>query len=78
MSTLSYGRRAYQAGDRRVKGSYVSKRTGERTSRTRLVKGTVGAMAGKAVWQRAAVRVEDEAPKIAERVLFEALREVLG
>lgn len=78
MSTLSYGRSAYQAGDRRVKGTYVSKRTGERTARTRLVKGTVGAAAGKGVWQRAAVKVERDAPDIAERVVFEALREVLG
>lgn len=78
MRTLTSGRKAYQPGDRRVKGSYVSKRTGERTLRHRRVKGVVGATTGHGTFDTAADRIESAAPEIVAVATYEALREVVG
>lgn len=77
MQTLTSGRNAYQPGDRRVKGSYVSKRTGERKLRTRKVKGVVGATRGKGTWDDGFDAIERATPDLIEESLYEALKGVV-
>lgn len=75
---LEAGRKAYQAGDARVKGTYVSKKTGERRTRTRKVRRNIGATQGKGTWSDVAGVVDRKAPAAfaAERV--KAINKILS
>ena len=53
MRVLESGRNAYAAGDRRVSGSRVSKKTGERTTKTRKVKRAGAGTGGRGTWSDA-------------------------
>ena len=77
MQTLTSGRKAYRPGDRRVKGSYVSKRTGERKLRTRKIKGTVGSTRGKDTWDDGFDAIARAAPEVVEESVYEALKGVI-
>lgn len=62
MRVLQDGRQSYAKGDRRQSGTYVSKKTGERTLKTRKVKRDTAASAGKGTWVDAEVLMHDAAP----------------
>ena len=57
MRVLESGRQAYAAGDRRISGTYTSKKTGERRTKTRKVKHATGATEGKNTWTHAVERM---------------------
>lgn len=63
MRVLEQGRQQYAAGDRRQSGTYASKRTGLTTAKTRKVKRSTGATAGKGTWTDATRVMEREMPK---------------
>lgn len=75
---LEAGRKAYKAGDQRVKGTYRSKKTGEVRTRYRKVKRSVGAQAGKGTWADIADVIDKKGPAAyaAERV--KAINKILS
>lgn len=62
MRVLSDGRNAYGAGDKRVSGVRLSKRTNDYALKYRKVKGNVGATQPKGTWRRAKDALADKAP----------------
>ena len=58
MRVLQEGRTAYNAGDKRRKGSYTSKKTGLKTDRFRKVKRNIGATKPKDTWSDASEIME--------------------
>lgn len=74
MSVLSFGRKGYAAGDSRASGTYTSKRTGERKTKTRKVSRSLGATRGKGTWGDAELLLERDAPRAVERAVVKVAR----
>lgn len=79
MRVLEDGRQAYQAGDKRRKGTYKSKKTGLVTERFRTVKRSGGATRGKGTWSDASELMAENVPgRIHRVVVVGALRRHIG
>lgn len=75
---LEVGRRAYQAGDARAKGTYTSKKTGERRTRYRKVKRNIGATSGKGTWSDVSRVVDVKAPAAFAEERVRAISKILS
>ena len=78
MRVLEQGRQSYATGDRRASGSYVSKKTGERKTRTRKVKRNTKATAGKGTWSDAVALMQARVGKRVDDQVHEAIRRHIG
>ena len=78
MRVLEQGRQSYAAGDRRSSGSYVSKKTGERKTRTRKVKRNTKATAGKGTWSDAVRLMQGRVGKRVDDQVVDAIRSHIG
>lgn len=72
MRVLEQGRAAYQSGDRRVGGTYITKRTGEVRTKYRKVKRTMGATQGKGTWTDAEAIMAAKMPPRYHSLILEA------
>ena len=71
---LEDGRKAYRAGDSRVSGVRLRKRTNDYVLKTRGVKRNVGATKAKHTFSRIAARAEVDIVKLADAELAKALK----
>ena len=78
MSILENGRKAYVAGEQRLKKKYVSKKTGEVKLRMATVKRAAGAQAGKGTWTRATAQITDTYMQVAADTLHRILMDTFG
>ena len=74
LRVLEDGRKAYRAGDSRVSGVRLRKRTNDYVLKTRGVKRNVGATKAKHTFSRIAARAEVDIVKIADAELAKALK----
>lgn len=77
MTVLSDGRKEHAAGDRRQSGTYVSKKTGEVRFKSRKVKRTTKASAGRGTWERAKSAITASAPSRVAQALHEGIANAL-
>jgi hypothetical protein len=75
MRVLESGRNSYAAGDRRVSGSRVRKKDGQRVAKTRKVKGNVGATKGKGTWADAETLIDAHAARAINDALVQVALE---
>lgn len=78
MAILQSGRKAYVAGEQRVRKRYKSKKTGEVKLRTSTVGRAVGAQPGKGTWTRASAEIRAEYLTIAGQTLHKILVRTFG
>ncbi len=78
MRVLEDGRKAYNAGDYRVKKIGKARKNGFSTVSSVQVAGRVGATRGKRTWSNAARDIRDEYMKVAERALSKVLMRYYG
>ena len=77
MRVLEDGRKAHAAGGMRVKGRYVSKKTGQVTNRMAKVNRQIHPYPGKGTWTNAERAIERNMVRHADSVLFERAKKSL-
>lgn len=78
MRVLEAGRKSYNAGDARVKGTYRSKKTGDLRKRYRKVRRNIGGQAGKGTWGDIAQVVDVKGPALYADERVKAINRILS